>query len=181
LDKNHEPDMRFNKAFSSCAAALTAPRRLLCSPFVEASEEREMLGHILIVEDHPAVLSGLSLLLSKAGYQVTTATTVVEAAQRARENPDLDLVMTDYHLSAADTARQVITAVREVFGPTFRVIVSTGDTAKVHFFDDDAYVCWLCKPLNTGLLLAVLRNFVPHGVPTEATAVRATEESARRP
>jgi CheY-like chemotaxis protein len=128
-----------------------------------------MMGHILIVEDHPAVLSGLSLLLSKEGYQVTTATSVAEAAERARENPDLDLVMTDYHLSAADTGRQVISAVREVFGPNFRVIVSTGDTSKVHSFDGDAYICWLCKPLNTGLLLAVLKNFVRQRIPTEST------------
>ena len=127
-----------------------------------------MLGHILIVEDHPAVLNGLSLLLSKEGYQVTTATTVAEAAARARENPDLDLVMTDYHLSAADTGRQVIAGVREVFGPNFRVIVSTGDTSKVHSFDGDAYVCWLCKPLNTGLLLSVLKHFIPQRMPPEA-------------
>ena len=126
-----------------------------------------MLGHILIVEDHPAVLNGLSLLLSKEGYQVTTATTVAEAAKRARDNPDLDLVMTDYHLSAADTGRQVITVVREVFGPNFQAIISSGDTSKVHCFDGDAYVCWLCKPMNTALLLSVLKNFIPQRTPPE--------------
>ena len=123
-----------------------------------------MKGHILLVEDNPAVLAATSLVLEGAGYRVTTATTVNEASQRARANPDLNLVITDYRLSGADTGRMVISAVRGIRGPTFNAIVISGDTSSaVQYFDGDNHVCWLRKPLNPSLLLTVLLNFAPSG------------------
>jgi CheY-like chemotaxis protein len=119
-------------------------------------------AHILLVEDNPRVLDATCLLLSTEGYRVTTATCVAEAVQCTRENPDLDLIITDYHLCGGDTGRQVIAAVRELRGPTFNAIVITGDTSSaVHAFDGDAHVCWLSKPTNGSLLLTVLQNFTP--------------------
>ncbi len=117
-------------------------------------------AHILLVEDNPGVLGATRRVLTKAGYKVSTATSVAEAIQRARENPDLDLVITDYHLSHGGTGRQVIRAVRELRGPQFQAVVISGDTSStVHAFDGDAHLCWLSKPTNTSLLLTLLENF----------------------
>lgn len=119
-------------------------------------------AHILLVEDNPRVLEATRLLLSMEGYRVTSATCVAEAVQRTHDNPDLDLIITDYHLCGGDTGRQVIAAVRELRGPTFKAIVITGDTSSaVHAFDGDAHLCWLGKPTNASLLLTVLQNFTP--------------------
>lgn len=121
-----------------------------------------MKAHILLVEDNPTVLGATTLFLEGAGYRVTTATSLAEAIDRAQANPDLNLVITDYHLKGADTGKQVISAVRKLRGPTFRAIVISGDTTSaVHGFDGDNYLCWMNKPTNSALLLTVLRNFAP--------------------
>jgi CheY-like chemotaxis protein len=120
------------------------------------------MAHILLVEDNPRVLAATSLLLERAGHRVTTATSVAEAAESTRVNPDLDLVITDYRLSGDDTGKQVISAVRGLRGATFNAIVLTGDTSSaVHDFDGDNHLCWLRKPANSALLLSMLQNFTP--------------------
>ncbi len=122
------------------------------------------MAHILLVEDNPGVLAATSLLLKKAGHRVTTATSVAEATECTRINPDLDLVITDYRLSGDDTGKQVISAVRGLRGATFNAVVLTGDTSSaVHDFDGDDHLCWLRKPTSSSLLLNVLRNFTPPG------------------
>ena len=65
------------------------------------------MSHILLVEDNPRVLAATSLVLKRAGHRVTTATSVAEATERTRINPDLDLVITDYRLSGADAVKRM--------------------------------------------------------------------------
>lgn len=122
------------------------------------------MAHILLVEDNPRVLAATSLVLENAGHRVTTATSVAQAAECTRINPDLDLVITDYRLSGADTGKQVISAVRGIRGATFNAVVITGDTSSaVHDFDGDNHLCWLRKPTSSSLLLSVLQNFTRLG------------------
>jgi CheY-like chemotaxis protein len=118
------------------------------------------MAHILLVEDNPGVLAATSVVLKRAGHRVTTATSVAEATECTRTNPDLDLLITDYRLSGDDTGKQVISAVRGLRGATFNAVVLTGDTSSaVHDFDGDNHLCWLRKPASSSLLLTVLQNF----------------------
>ena len=118
-------------------------------------------GHILVVEDNPGVLTATDVFLSETGYKVTTATSLAEAVERARTSPELDLLITDYHLSNRETGKQVIAAVREIRGPAFKAVVITGDTsAAVHAFDGDACLCWLRKPIDSRQLITVLESFL---------------------
>jgi CheY-like chemotaxis protein len=118
-------------------------------------------GHILVVEDNPGVLSATEVFLGTAGYKVTTATSLAEAVERVRSSPELDLLITDYHLANRETGKQVIAAVRELRGPAFKAIVITGDTrTAVHAFDGDACLCWLRKPIDTRQLVTVLDSFL---------------------
>lgn len=118
-------------------------------------------AHILVVEDNPGVLSATEVFLSEKGYKVTTATSLAEAVERVRITPELDLLITDYHLSRTETGKQVIAAVREFRGPAFKAIVITGDTsAAVHAFDGDACLCWLRKPVDPRQLVTVLESFL---------------------
>lgn len=120
-----------------------------------------MKAHILVVEDHPGVLNATEVFLSETGYEVTTATSLAEAVERARTLPELDLLITDYHLSKKETGKQVIAAVREIRGPALKAVVITGDTfAAVHAFDGDTGLCWLRKPLDSRQLVTVLDSFL---------------------
>ena len=121
-------------------------------------------GHILIVEDNPKVLTAFEVVLNAHGYKTTLATSLSEAVERARANPDLDLVITDYHLAGNETGRQVVAAMRELQGPTFKAIVVTGDTfAAVHAFDGEPFLCWLRKPVDSRQLTTILENFLAEG------------------
>lgn len=117
--------------------------------------------HILLVEDHLSVLNATRLLLKSAGYRVTTATSLAEAIQRTRDSTDLDLVITDFHLSGSGTGKQLVSSVREMRGQQFRVIVITGDTASaVHHFDSDRGLCWIRKPVDPAQLLRLLETLL---------------------
>lgn len=137
----------------------TSPVREVVQP--RYGEGMPCKGQILVAEDNPGVLSATEVFLNASGYKVTTATSLAEVVERAKACPQLDLLITDYHLGKGETGRQVIAAVREIFGPQFRAMVITGDTyAAVHAFDGDAYVCWLRKPIDSKQLLTVLDNFL---------------------
>jgi CheY-like chemotaxis protein len=128
-------------------------------------------GHILIVEDNPKVLAAFEVILHDYGYRTTAATSVGEAIECSRAIADLDLVITDYHLAGKETGRQVVAALRELHGPTFKAIVITGDTsAAVHAFDGAPFLCWLRKPLDTRQLKTILEKFLTEGGRTNASA-----------
>ena len=121
-------------------------------------------GHILLVEDNPQVLTAFEAVLNEHGYKTTVATSLSQALERPRANPDLDLVITDYHLAGNETGRQVVTAMRELHGPTFKAIVVTGDTfAAVHAFDGEPFLCWLRKPVDLQQLTTILEKFLTKG------------------
>jgi CheY-like chemotaxis protein len=115
---------------------------------------------ILLVEDHPMALNATRSLLEAHGYRVTSATSLAEAIERTSEHPDLDLLITDYHLAGMDTGKQVVSAVRALCGRDLRAIVISGDTGSaVHQFDSDSGLCWLAKPVNAAQLLTLLDHF----------------------
>jgi len=115
--------------------------------------------HILVVEDEPAVLNATRLLLKSDGYRVATAMSVGEAVERMRELPDLELLLTDYHLAGAETGRQVIAAAREIRGPRFKAVMITGDTsAAARASEGDGALYFLNKPVDPGQLLALLET-----------------------
>src|SRR3982074_3435585 len=112
--------------------------------------------HIPLVEDHPVVLNATRSLLEAHGYRVTSATSLAEAIERTRDHPDLDLLITDYHLAGMGTGKQVVSAVRAMCGCDLGAIVISGDTGSaVHQFDSDSGLCWLAKPVNPAQLLTL--------------------------
>jgi len=123
--------------------------------------------HILIVEDEPAVLAAMRMLLRAEGYKVTTASSLAEALACARESPDLELLLTDYHLAGGETGTQVITSVRAVREPRLKVIMITGDTSSAaRAFEGHEALCFLSKPVDPRELLNLLDNLLG-STPTE--------------
>jgi CheY-like chemotaxis protein len=117
--------------------------------------------HILLVEDHPVSLNATRALLEAHGYRVSSATSLAEAIERARDHPDLDLLITDYHLAGTGTGKQVVSAVRAMCGRELSAIVISGDTGSaVHQFDGDSSLCWLGKPVRAAQLLTLLKHLL---------------------
>ena len=129
------------------AAASAAPRTESRAP------------HVLLVEDDEAVRAATRLLLKVAGYRVTAATTVAEAAQGAREHADIELLVTDYHLGNLETGLQAIAAVRAERGPELRTVLVTGDTSSaVKELANATYVHVISKPINADEFLVLLAS-----------------------
>src|SRR6185437_2487995 len=84
---------------------------------------------VLLVEDDPAVRDATRMLLKVEGYRVLTASTLAEARSQASAHPDLDLLITDYHLGRDETGTQVISTLRGDLGKHLKVVLITGDTS----------------------------------------------------
>jgi two-component system, sensor histidine kinase len=118
----------FSLELPAGAAAAYAEREVGIASEPESGEEGA--GHILLVEDDPAVRSATRLLLKAEGYRVTTATSLAQAMECARDTPELDLLITDYYLAGGETGKQVVSSVREMRGNAIKAIMITGDTSR---------------------------------------------------
>jgi DNA-binding NtrC family response regulator len=61
---------------------------------------------ILIADDDPSVVSSLSLLLRRRGYEVAAAATAEEALARVAAEPGVDLVLQDMNFSRATSGEE---------------------------------------------------------------------------
>jgi CheY-like chemotaxis protein len=101
------------------------------------------------------------MLLKVEGYDVTVASSLPEALAAAAANPNIGLVVTDYHLGSDDTGVQVIAALRERLGGHFPAVLITGDTSTaMRDLQCDAWLRTASKPINPDELLALLSELV---------------------
>jgi DNA-binding response OmpR family regulator len=111
---------------------------------------------ILLVEDDPSLLAGLSLNLRKAGYRVLTAADGA-AALAALEAQHLDLVLLDLMLPVVD-GHEVLSRIRSA-DASLPVVVLTalgGENDKVRGLDVGAND-YVTKPFSIAELLARVR------------------------
>ena len=114
---------------------------------------------ILLVEDDPAVRDATRLLLKVEGYRVLTASCLTDARSLAKSHPDLDLLVTDYHLSATETGTQVISALRADLGRRLKAVLITGDTsAAMKELQQDRQLKLARKPIHADELLNLLKT-----------------------
>jgi two-component system, sensor histidine kinase len=116
---------------------------------------------IVVVEDEPAVLAGLEVLLKGWGAQVmafdsvTTSRAWAERVDPAVTKPDLLIV--DYRLEEGLTGMDAIKALRSRFGARLPAIVVTGST--MSNYDEDAQLedfHLLIKPVTPNKLRAMI-------------------------
>jgi CheY-like chemotaxis protein len=113
------------------------------------------------VDDHPAVLKATRLLLKMEGYPVSTATSLGEACDVARANPDIEFLVTDYHLAGAELGTQVIRELRKYFGRELQAVLVSGDTSPAMnriARDEDARI--ISKPIDSDQLLALMKSML---------------------
>jgi two-component system, sensor histidine kinase len=118
--------------------------------------------HVLLVEDDARVRNATRMLLKVEGYDVTAAGTLAEAVAAARANPNIRLLVTDYHLGTEDTGVHVIAAVRSELGERLPAVLISGDTSSAmrELKCDDA-LRTASKPINPDELMELLRQLVP--------------------
>ena len=144
------------------ASASTAPETSLPGGVRPAqSPRRGDLHHLLLVEDDPGVRNATRMFLKGESYRVTTAASLEEALLRLQENPDIELIVTDYHLDDGHTGTDVITAARERFGARYPAILVTGDTSSaIAGLQRDDCLCVTSKPINPEELLGLIQRLL---------------------
>jgi CheY-like chemotaxis protein/anti-sigma regulatory factor (Ser/Thr protein kinase) len=114
-------------------------------------------GKILVTEDEPSVLQATRLLLELEGYQVIAAASRDEALARSREHPDIDLLVSDYHLKEDQTGLNVIAGIREQLTRNIPAILVTGDTSTaMRKISGDRQLRLASKPIDAEELLSLM-------------------------
>jgi PAS domain S-box-containing protein len=120
-----------------------------------AQDQRKV--KVLVVEDDARVRNATRMLLKVEGYDVLTAASLNEAAEAAKENADIAMLVTDYHLGADETGVQVIATLREKLGQSLPAVLVTGDTSSaMQELELDSRLRTAIKPINPDQLLALL-------------------------
>ena len=123
---------------------------------------RQSFGpEVLLVEDDPSVRNATRLLLKVEGYRVLTASNLAEARSLVKTHPGLDLLVTDFHLSAGETGTQVIHAVRSDLGRPLKAVLITGDTSSaLQEIQQDERLKLARKPIQADELLCLLKTLL---------------------
>lgn len=114
---------------------------------------------VLLVEDEPAILQMIMLMLDSQGYSVLSASTPGEALRLAREHAgDIHLLMTDVvmpEMNGRDLAKNLLPLY-----PDMKRLFMSGYTADViaHHGVLDAGVSFLQKPFSINQLAAKIRE-----------------------
>jgi PAS domain S-box-containing protein len=115
---------------------------------------------ILLVEDDPAVRKATRIFLKSEGYRVMAAESLEEALRLTEQDPDIDLVITDYHL-AGERGTAVIAALRARIGEHLASILMTGDTSSaIKELPQDNQLRIISKPVDAEELLDLIRILV---------------------
>jgi CheY-like chemotaxis protein len=98
------------------------------------------------------------MLLKIEGFRVSLASSLAEAVARAGEHPDIDVLISDYHLGNGETGTEVIASVRGILGPRLGAVLVTGDTSSaIKELRHDERVRTTSKPIRAEELLALTR------------------------
>lgn len=127
--------------------------------------KQERRAHILLVEDDPGVRNSTRMLLRVEGHAVSTASNLKEAVQLAGQHPDIEMLVSDYHLGSNETGIQVVAAVRETIGADVKAILVTGDTSSaMRALSNDSNLRTLSKPVNADEMLTLVNAMLePQG------------------
>jgi two-component system, sensor histidine kinase len=127
----------------------------------EANVRSQAAPRILLVDDDLGVRNATAMLLKVEGYQVIPAASVAEAVKNAEASPNIDLLITDYHLGQDETGIDVIAAVRAIAGDSLQAILVTGDTSSlIRDLKPDERTRLVSKPIKAEELLALMKTLL---------------------
>jgi PAS domain S-box-containing protein len=150
-------------AFEVPLSEAAAKPATVAAPAHVSTPRRARAPRILLVEDDPGVRDATRMLLTVEGYQVITAASLTEATDKAKASPDIDLLVTDYHLGKSGTGSQVIEQVRAIAGASLGAILISGDTSStVRGLGTDPRLRIASKPIDAEELLRLVDGLLLH-------------------
>jgi PAS domain S-box-containing protein len=150
----------FSLDLPACEAPAARARGVAAAAAAPAAGARQ--ARLLVVEDDPAVMNAMLMLLELEGYRVSSAASVPEALERCREHQDIEALITDYHLKDGEVGTDAIKLVRNALRHDLPAILVTGDTSsaiKELHLDDRLRVT--SKPMDADELLRSLSELLP--------------------
>jgi len=117
---------------------------------------------VVLIDDDPATLNGMSGLLESWGYTVVAAASEDAALERLdarRQRPDL--IVSDYRLSEGKLGTQAIEHLRKAF--EIPALLITGDLIWAPKQEMCAGLQVMHKPADTITLRATLKRMIQHG------------------
>jgi CheY-like chemotaxis protein len=118
--------------------------------------------HVLLIEDNDNAREAVRELLLSWGCKVVVAKTLVEAQTQLLQHGVPDVILSDYHLGAAENGIECIAALRALAGGTVPACLMSGDTHDA-FLDavKAADLPLLHKPVRPAKLRSLLRRMLP--------------------
>lgn len=127
-----------------------------------------MTSRVLLVEDDPDVGPWMQETLSRAGYAVTAAKTVLEARSLLQSGA-YDLVLTDWRLPDGSG----ITLAREAKARGAETLVITGYALSLPPAAFEGHDC-LRKPVTADDLLSAVQRHISYGQPSSSSEYTQT-------
>lgn len=115
---------------------------------------------VVLIDDEPFVLKGLSMVLQDWGYRVLAATSEAEAMEKlAALNAPPSIILADYRLREGRTGTEAVAHIRDFYAAAIPSIIITGDTAPERLREAEASgFSILHKPIQPPQLREALRE-----------------------
>jgi DNA-directed RNA polymerase specialized sigma24 family protein/CheY-like chemotaxis protein len=144
------------------------------------------MSKVFIVDDDPAIVAALQLMLEWNGFETATAHDLVTATERITRE-FFPLILADLRMREDDDGLQLIEAARQL-SPRSRVATITGfaDAATIERLRDRGATLVLQKPVEEGDLLAALGEMLASiesadaSAPDDEVLYAQTERALRR-
>ena len=114
---------------------------------------------LLVVDNEPAILDGMKLLLGNWGCIVATAAGLDEALAVLRDGPEPHVVIADYHLDHGNGLTAISALRQRARGPLPAILLTADRTAHVREAAAALEVHLLNKPLKPGALRSLLAQW----------------------
>ena len=116
-------------------------------------------GHILIVDDEPAVVYTLRCILENVGYSVSEAETMQQVEAALKSHP-VDVVLCDLGLSGGQDGTKVLERIGEL-APQVGQVMLTGYAPQETIDELEAKgIAVFMKPVEMGRLLPELQRII---------------------
>jgi len=117
------------------------------------------LGHILIVEDEPAVVYTLRCILENVGYTVSEAASGEQAAAEMRAQT-VDVILCDLGLAGGEDGAQFLARARSIQPDAGQVLLTGYAPQETIDSLEEQGIAVFMKPVEMGRLLPELRRII---------------------
>lgn len=117
------------------------------------------LGHILIVEDEPAVVYTLRCILENVGYTVSEASSGEQAAAELRRQA-ADVILCDLGLTGGEDGAQFLARARSIQPDAGQVLLTGYAPQETIDSLEEQGIAVFMKPVEMGRLLPELRRII---------------------